>query len=265
MRMSRRAIGGAACAAMLLWPAAPASAAVKTKTYMQLNLAGNSMHGGGLAPAKEVVAQVRAEQPYVVTLNEVCATQFDYLRKQLAGGGYRAWHGRTGVNCKDGSAFGNVVLIRIASSVAGNWQLPNPVEKEHRRLLCVKATNYAMVACATHISWGSGDQAAQTRAVADRLKTFRDQGYRVILGGDFNLTPANTSMDPLYDGCYPNGTGSFFEAAGVRCSARSGAATVGATRKIDYLFFSEEYQGLSARVASTKVSDHKILWATATY
>lgn len=271
MRMSRRAIGGAACAALLAWPAAPAAAdpepaaAGKTKAYMQLNIAGNSMHKGGLAPAKEVVSLVKAEQPYVVTLNEVCATQFDYIKKNLSGSGYRAWHGHTGVSCKNGSAFGNVVLIRIASSVVGNWALPNPVEKEHRRLLCVKATNYAMVACSTHISWGAGDQVAQIRAVADRLATFRAKGYRVIIGGDFNVTPTSAALDPMYDTCYPSGAGVLFETAGTRCAARSGEATVGATRKIDYIFFSEEYQGLKGEAVPTGVSDHKVLWGTATY
>lgn len=42
----------------------------------------------------------------------------------------------------------------------------------------MKATNNAMVACATHISWGAGDQAAQVAAVAARIRTYRDQGYR---------------------------------------------------------------------------------------
>ncbi|TDD72207.1 endonuclease/exonuclease/phosphatase family protein [Actinomadura darangshiensis] len=242
-----------------------AAGAGKTKRYLQLNIAGNSMHGGKVTPAKSVVARVKKEQPYVVTLNEVCATQFAYLKKQLADDGYRAAHGLTGTHCKDGSAFGNVVLIRIASSVVGNWKLPNPVNEEHRRLLCVKATNYAMVACATHISYGKEDKAGQVRAVADRVNAFRAKGYRVILGGDFNLQPSSPELDPIYDTCYPSGGGALFETDAARCGERAGDPTAKGKWKLDYIFYSPEYTGLKGEVVSTEVSDHGELWGTATY
>ena len=244
---------------------AGSAGAGKTKRYLQLNIAGNHMHGGAVTPAKSVVARVKKEQPYVVTLNEVCATQFTYLKKELADDGYRAAHGLTGTHCEDGSAFGNVVLIRIESSVVGNWELPNPVNGEHRRLLCVKATNYAMVACATHISYGKEDKAGQVQAVADRVAAFRDQGYRVILGGDFNLQPSSPELDPIYDGCYPSGGGVLFETAAQRCGERTGPPTVEGKWKLDYIFYSGEYTGLGGEVVSTEVSDHAELWGTATY
>lgn len=242
-----------------------AAGAGKTKQYLQFNIAGNSMHGGKVTPAKTVVSDVKARLPYVVTLNEVCGTQFDYIEEHLASYGYRAQHGHTGVNCKDGSAFGNVVLIKIASERIGNWKLPNPVNGEHRRLLCVKATNYAMAACATHISYGKDDKEAQVSAVAARMAKLRAKGYRVILGGDFNLQPHHTQLDPIYASCYPSGSGAMYEAAAHRCGARDGAPTVDGKWKLDYLFFTGQYEGLQATTTSTPVSDHTELWATATY
>ena len=241
------------------------AAAGKTKRYLQFNIAGNSMHGGGLTPAKAVVSHVKAKLPYVVTLNEVCGTQFDYVKTRLASYGYRAQHGHTGVNCENGSPFGNVVLIRIASERIGNWALPNPVNGEHRRLLCVKATNYAMAVCATHISYGKGDKEAQVHAVAERIAALRAKGYRVILGGDFNLQPHHAQLDPVYASCYPDGTGAMYEAAAQRCGPRDGAPTVDGKWKLDYLFFTGQYQGLVSTTVPTSVSDHRELWATATY
>ena len=244
---------------------AATSGAGKTKQYLQFNIAGNSKHGGKVTPAKEVVARVKKQQPYVVTLNEVCATQFTYMKKQLSGAGYRAAHGLTGPHCKDGSAFGNVILFRIASSVVGNWELPNPVNGEHRRLLCAKATNYKMVACATHISYGEEDKAGQVKFVADKVKAFRGKGYRVLLGGDFNLQPASPKLDPIYDSCYPAGGGTLFETDAQRCGERTGKPTAKGQWKLDYIFYSGEYTGLKADVVSTDVSDHAELWGTATY
>jgi len=244
---------------------ATSAGAGKTKSYLQLNIAGNSMHGGKVTPAKSVVSRVKAKKPYVVTLTEVCATQFDYIKKKLAGEGYRAAHGHTGVNCDDGSAFGNAVFIRIASSVIGNWKLPNPVNGEHRRLMCVKATNYAMVACATHISWAKGDKAAQVKTVTSHVKSLRAKGYRVVLGGDFNLQPADHKLDPLYNTCYPSGSGQLFETDSARCGERTGAPTVDGKWKLDHIFFSGEYTNLKGDVVATNASDHSELWGTATF
>ena len=266
MKTIMAALAGVGLAAALAGvPGAAQAAQGKTKSYLQFNIAGNSMHGGKTTPAKRVVADVKDKLPYVVTLNEVCGTQFDYIKSHLSALGYRATHGHTGVACKDGSAFGNVVLIKIASTKLGNWKLPNPVNGEHRRLLCVKATNYAMAACATHISYGAGDKAAQVNAVTDRVDALRAKGYRVILGGDFNLQPPYAELNPAYASCYPGAGGNLYEAAAERCGTRTGEPTVDGKWKLDYLFFSGQYTGLSSSTKETSVSDHSELWATATY
>ncbi|GAA3605923.1 hypothetical protein GCM10022419_108420 [Nonomuraea rosea] len=126
----------------------------KTKAYLQLNIAGSSMHKGGTEPRQGGGAAGDRQAAIRRDAQRSLRTQFDYIKSKLSAAGYRAWHDRTGVYCKDGSA------------------------------------------CATHIPWGARDQAAQIRAVADRARAFRDRGYRVILGGDFNIIPTSSKMDP---------------------------------------------------------------------
>lgn len=246
----------------------PASTPEQTAlTYLQFNMCGNASHcpdTGGVSDA--IVRSVTGHdpQPYVVTLNEACASQLDYLVDQLAPHGYTGVHDPTGPTCDDGSAYGNAMLVQSGFTEVGSWELPNPGGNEPRKLLCVAPETQDIVACVTHISHIEEDQAEQIQAVGDQLGTLVDAGERVMIGGDFNVTPEDARMSPMYGSCYPDGAGLFNEADSDPACSRTGEGSFGDS-KIDYVFFSEQFTELSGDVTHSDYSDHAPLWAQATH
>ena len=265
MRFSRRLLGGAvAVLAAMSW-ATPANAVPTKTSFFQFNMAGSSVNEGSLGVAGAVVSSVEDTSygmPFIVTLNEVCLNQHTHIESALDDHGYVGTWGPTGPTCDNGQPYGNSIFMKSGRSKLGNFSLPNPNGNEPRKLLCVSSNGYEKwIGCVTHISPKAGDQAVQIAAVADRLNGFRDDGYRVVVGGDFNVTPDHSALDPMYASCY-GGDGQFYETDRAACDGRGGESTHG-DRKIDYIFYSSHFYSLWGDATRSSYSDHDPLWGRA--
>jgi endonuclease/exonuclease/phosphatase family metal-dependent hydrolase len=231
----------------------------------------------------------RPGRPDIVTLNEVCETQFNALRASLSAAGY-PMNGRFATakanegNCENDSNFGNAVLTRqpITNDADDQIAFPLPLPEdsgEVRTLLCVDTPlrGKAIKACSVHLSTDGDRRAEQVPAVAEIVNGFIDTGLPVLIGGDFNASPGDDVLDALYD--HHGGTGRFrevdetdFAEASFFCretfedSCRSGEGTYPGflgDRKIDYIFVSEDFASLDADATTSPVSDHDPLRGTA--
>ncbi len=270
------AVAGTALAAIVY--AGGASAAAGRQTYLQLNLCGNACNHGGLAVVRNLESTIVVGRPFAVTLNEVCENQYDQLRADL--GAYDGRFDPTGPRCRNGSRYGNAILVRAPGvDLVGSWQLPNPAGDETRRLMCLSTRppgTPPLVVCVTHISNVEANIAAQIGVIADILRGLGGT-EAVLLGGDFNTDPADARLNPLYSTCYGSGTGVFEEADSAGCGSRATTETIRGTdvvnedtfqrHKLDYIFLSDGHwptARANAVDAANGLSDHDALWATAT-
>jgi endonuclease/exonuclease/phosphatase (EEP) superfamily protein YafD len=214
-------------------------------TYLQLNLCGNVCNGGGLAIVTKLANVIANRHPHALTLNEVCENQLTRLDADLAG--YEGRFDPTGPTCRNGARYGNAALLRTeVVSLVGSWSLPNLAGREPRRLMCLGGRSPEIV-CVTHISTQPVDIGAQLRTVASVLSGLSSGGASVVLGGDFNVDPADDRMHPLW-------------LVGTDVANRE---TFGRHR-YDYMFLSCGGTPVAADAtdAPDGLSDHKALWAT---
>jgi endonuclease/exonuclease/phosphatase family metal-dependent hydrolase len=247
------------------------------QTYVQFNLCGNACNRGGveLGVVTDLARSIRAAEPFAVTLNEVCENQYAELTAGLDP--YQGRFDPTGPRCRNGTRYGNAVLVLAASvDLVGSWLLPNPARDEARRLMCLRAPSATrtIVVCVTHVSNEDGNIAPQVRAVAALLQGLPDDP--ILLGGDFNTDPDDPRLDPVYGPCYGSGRGAFREADSPGCASRSGRNrrygsdiinehTYG-QHKFDYLFLSDGHWSAPEADATPPErgrSDHGALWASA--
>jgi endonuclease/exonuclease/phosphatase family metal-dependent hydrolase len=237
-------------------------------------MCGNACNHGDLAVVHNLEQTIETGHPSVVTLNEMCANQFERLTRDLPG--YAGRFDPTGPVCGNGARYGNAVLLRgSAVEPVGSWQLPNPAGDETRRLMCVRgrpAAAGSLVACVTHISFKAGNIGAQIDAVAGLLRELPGADA-VLLGGDFNTDPFDARLNPVYDNRFDAGTGAFTEADSAVSHSRAAASghlpgvndTTFARHKLDYIFLAGgHWSGSRAIVvdAGGGLSDHGALLAT---
>ena len=97
----------------------------------------------------------------------------------------------------------------------GAWQLPGA--HEPRKLACIRTAatgggTQPLVACVTHIDYHSDVQAAQIQFVANKGREYWN-GNHVLIGGDFNVSPTDSKLNPMYTSAHsPAGSGIFNEA-----------------------------------------------------
>jgi endonuclease/exonuclease/phosphatase family metal-dependent hydrolase len=266
----------------------PSSAQAATQyRFLQFNAAGNVLYGGDVQAAVDIGNSVLSLRPHVVTLNEICRNQAEYLDAWLSDHGYpvRVTHTQTiptfitakGIQCQ----YGNAVVS------VGEGSQPSPADRvnlysaglEQRALTCLDVTLPLTVrVCVTHLTNGSDANRSGIRttqisqvAGANILRARMTQGVPALVGGDMNVSPRGDSyhpdqLDPLY---YWQGAGPFLEAEGTRigcdppippCSPTLGA------RKFDYVFLDRAgWSALTATTSSARVSDHRLLKAYASH
>src|SRR5689334_16588256 len=78
----------------------PGPAAVR-QSYLQFNMCGNACNHGDLAVVHNLEQTIGADHPSVVTLNEMCANQFERLDRDLPG--YAGRFDATGPVCGNGA------------------------------------------------------------------------------------------------------------------------------------------------------------------
>jgi hypothetical protein len=174
---------------------------------LQMNLCNSGWAGcytgRSLAEAASVI---RARDPDVVTLNEICRGDVNSLVGTLGARRIAAFQPsidrRTGepVRCRDGEPYGIGLLSRPpeARTVAGGGIYPtqDPSSPEARAWLCAPASRGGSV-CTTHLANANPLIAlAQCRHLLTTVVSSL-QGP-VVVAGDFNLVDLRTCLPPGY-------------------------------------------------------------------
>jgi endonuclease/exonuclease/phosphatase family metal-dependent hydrolase len=209
-------------------PAPPTPAADPPATpvrVLQLNLCSSGIAACYTGRSiDEAAAVIRAENPDLVTLNEVCQDDVSTLERALAeavpGGGVvaafqPARNGRTGdpYRCRNGQQYGIGIVSRwpsVPGSSAGGGIYPaqDREDPEERAWLCLDAAATPAVAvCTTHLAYTKREIAvAQCRylfgTVVAELRA-RDGAAPLVLGGDLNLGSGDS---PDLESCLPAGS-----------------------------------------------------------
>ncbi|MGW6703893.1 FG-GAP-like repeat-containing protein [Streptomyces sp. NPDC054956] len=210
----------------------------------------------------------------VITLQELCAGQYEALEGLLAG--YTSV--RVGEQEPDGCArwggtskkFGQAVFVKGTEADFSTYQaLVNPGEtkvSDQRWVLCVKGPigGRTTLACGTHLA--TSLPANGTPVMLDSMERWA-AGSPALVTGDFNAVPSHKALDPVRDGLCATGPFTEADAAANRPTAWATGAPVGYRLKYDHAFFgSRDFTGLKAKTADidlTPAEDHKLLWAEA--
>jgi endonuclease/exonuclease/phosphatase family metal-dependent hydrolase len=273
-------------------PAPPAAQAASVlHKYLQFNMCGNKCRGGNLDVANDVINSVNnsSPQPFAITLNEVCRNQYDHIYGTLV-----PYYGRYEVTvpgaCDNGADYGIAVLVRTSNYTFHNaWRLPGG--HEARKMVCIRTTatgggTQPLIACSTHIDNHSDVQAGQIAFVAARGREMWS-GHHVLIGGDFNVKPNDSKLNPMYSPEHAGGSGVFNEAdtngfsrAGGGVGSDYNEYTGGCfstpcgyrandwkpSGKIDFIFLSRyDFTGTYGDATYALRSDHTPLWAWTIY
>jgi len=170
----------------------------------------------------EAAGVIRAGEPDVVTLNEVCRDDVDMLERSLRGvsGGvvvsaFKAAADRrtaSAFRCRNGQPYGIGLLVHVPTAYrgyttySGIYPTQDPSDPEERAWLCLDAIG-SLYACTTHLANTSPmvalAQCGYLLHTAIPAVRERSGGYEpTVLGGDLNLGSAG-----LQDvrACVPSG------------------------------------------------------------
>lgn len=202
---------------------------------------------------------IRAVQPDFVILNEVrnrTRDVGDVNQAHALGrltGFYPVFAKAIDVN---GGEYGNALLTRLPLLDFEIVPIPDPPKEgkgfyESRCVFRVvlDARGTKITVLGTHFGLMPGEQ---QNAVKTVLKLIETAGMPVILGGDFNLRPADPLLAPLFSALRDTAGGA--ERIRTFPSDRP-------DRKIDYLFVSNDFAVLSVKSKNTQQSDHRPLIA----
>ncbi|MEI5521146.1 endonuclease/exonuclease/phosphatase family protein [Streptomyces brasiliscabiei] len=221
-------------------------------------------NSGGTGPGTSIprlverAARLRAD---IVTVNEICLTQYAELKRQLVAvgwqmdGTYASSQGNVPV-CGGTGAFGSAVLSRedvpddrqdyhrFTDTGGETYTGAGRTVEVRRGLLCAH-TSFAgrpLVACTAHTN---AKAPGQLREIRDRLARL-PQDMPVILAGDLNLPPDAPALAHL--------TGRFAEA-----DEADGEPTADG-RKIDYVFADRRhFTAVDGDAEKYTESDHALL------
>ena len=216
---------------------------------LQLNLCNSGDAGCFTGRAVDrAAAVIRAEEPDVVTLNEVCHGDLPVLERALAGSGrggatlsaFRAaMDRRTGgaVRCRNGQPYGIGIVARRRLDTGGGahhvtlggiFPMQDLSQPEQRAWLCVGGL---FAACTTHLANSSP---AVARAQCGYLLRWAVPAAHlgtaaVVLGGDLNLRFGGVADG---ESCIPAGSGRVDD-EGVQNVVTTSAFAIVARRFVD--------------------------------
>lgn len=218
-----------------------------------------------------LVTLIRAEQPALVSLNEVCKSQADGLAARIAGR-YRMlasldWWPAIRKPACDG-AFGRAVLIRNDLPVGRDFveQLPVTVDGAVRPTVCAEVPHLRTLFGTTHLTSGrtpdrDEERARQVRMLHTIFKPYNAGGWNVILAGDFNMWPGDRNLNSIYEPSYGGGAVGIYREAHPDRTTK--AATTDAGAPFDYIFVNDRPISITApTIADVPYSDHHIYQAT---
>ena len=211
--------------------ALPAGRATTSLRVLQMNLCGSGdAHCYTGRSVLEAGGMIRAQDPDVVTLNEVCRDDVAGLERTLAEAGtgdggvvvsafQAAWDRRTGtaLRCRDGGAYGIGLVARLTrvpggyDTIGGAFPVQDLRNAEERAWVCLSpatAAAGAVAACTTHLASSSPAvaraQCGYLLGTAIPAVRARAGSVPVVLGGDLNLRSGGS---PDVRSCVPAGDG----------------------------------------------------------
>jgi hypothetical protein len=247
------------------------AAGMRTVKMLDWNVAGAADHFGDTSVIDRLVTEVLDRQPEVLTLNEVCQNQYNYLLDRLTDVGYQmagtfapAEAGNLWCAPGDPTALlnvGNVVLVRgtVTRTQKFIFGLDNKLAEDGLPIPEITKRSVACVTgrlpgadrdtkfCATHLEKGypaNQEAAVQARELA-RVFGPEARQMPLVIAGDTNIPtpPTDAGLGPLYGA--PLGTGDFWEVEQERvcitestCELFQGGQATYSDRKLDYVFAS---------------------------
>jgi endonuclease/exonuclease/phosphatase family metal-dependent hydrolase len=265
---------GVLTAALCVAGAPFASADLPTLHLLNLNACSNNPAcgnvGNEMRVTEAITSSIRSSNPALtyVTLQEMCEAQIEHpeagLKARTRELGFDWRFLPTGPKCRvqEMGRYGLAVGFRGALSSYQTYDLPNPGGHEPRKMLCVGVEDTSSIACSVHLHTGPGETRKQQVEYVRHAVREETAGKaplftwgRAIVAGDFNATPGDEAMDPMYG---PNGM--HREAFGIN-NRRNSPFTHTSNRRIDYVWMTDMRgpDRVSGRVADSLYSDHKIL------
>ena len=163
---------------------------------------------------------------------------------ELAGYPYRYF--ARAIDLHDGF-YGNALLSRVPIENACVIPVPEAKEKDQRyeaRCLLKAKLEGSISVLVIHFGLSSEEQKNAAETVAQNLER-----EKCILMGDFNVTPTNKVLSPIYEKMVDT-------AIKFECDKLSFPSDV-PTEKIDYIFVSPDVEVVSADIPSIVASDHR--------
>lgn len=208
-----------------------------------------------------VMDQVDEFEPQLVAVQEVCRPWFQELQAEHPNWTF-AYHPRklhfgnsNNPGC-GGDWIGELVIYTGAANrptMVPDYSNNNADGVEKFGMACVEFRQEGIptLGCSTHLSayptsGGRGTQperGPQVQSIMDETAPYRDAGWAVVIGGDFNMTSAadNPKQTPhmnLLMGPDVGGTGDFYDGAQHECGCRLTKPTTDKNQRIDYVFWS---------------------------
>jgi hypothetical protein len=248
------------------------AASTKTLTMLNWNIAGATDNDGDNMVVDRLVTEVLARRPDIITLNEACQGQFDYLTDRLAAVGWQmtghfvvaeAFNNTCYNDGEDAGqlSVGNAVFVRGTVSReqdfifdANNKLIEDGIAVPlltKRAVACVTArfpgTDRDVKVCSTHLERNYPPNQDAAEQVLELGRVFGPEARQMpfVLAGDTNIPtqPPDPAMGPLYGA--PLGTGDFWEVEQERdcvssptCELAQGGQVTYKDRKLDYVFVS---------------------------
>lgn len=256
--------------------AALAAASLATFTGIASAAPGPNGHDASAAPIRVIqhntdhvpeawefaLEHVESSRPELVTVQEVCLPWFKELQNAkpewtMAFHPRKRHFGNSGNPGCHGDWIGEAVVYTGApgrTTMTPDYPNNNADGVEKFGMACVAFRHRGIptLGCSTHLSayptsGGSGTQperGPQVQSIMDHTAPYRDAGWAVILGGDFNMTSAADNVNHAFDmnllmGPKVGGSGSFYDASQHLCACRLTKPTTDKNRRIDYVFFAD--------------------------
>ncbi len=149
----------------------------------------------------------------------------------------------------DSKPFGNAIISRIPIVSAENIAIPDPEIKtgaEYYETRCILKARLAngITVMATHIGLNGDEKINAVNTVAANLES-----EKCILLGDFNMTPENPLLKPIFERM--TDAASCFEAELMSFPSDK------PEMKLDYIFVSDDLAVKEADIPAIVVSDHR--------